>query len=141
MKSGTYPMIGRICRFLYPTVRPSIIAWPLEGLRSVARTLIVVVFPAPLGPMKPKQSPSLIVRFSEASATSSPYRFVRLIVSIIAIGLGAPCGLGVAGGARGESPMREGDQPVRGSLSSDGSPDGPVEPSGCLTIGGESGRG
>ncbi len=42
------------------------------GLRRVARILMVVVFPAPLGPMKPKHSPCSMVRLRESSATSSP---------------------------------------------------------------------
>ncbi len=36
---------------------PSMKARPDVGLRSVASILIVVVFPAPFGPMKPKISP------------------------------------------------------------------------------------
>src|SRR3954463_13922715 len=55
-------------------------ASPQVGWSSVARILIVVVLPAPLGPMKPKQSPSLISRLRFDSATSVPYRFVRLTV-------------------------------------------------------------
>src|SRR3954464_3507756 len=58
-------------------------ASPQVGCSSVARTLIVVVLPAPLGPMKPKQSPSLISRLRFDSATSVPYRLVRLTVLII----------------------------------------------------------
>src|SRR5687768_17867379 len=63
-------------------------ASPHVGWSSVARILIVVVLPAPLGPMNPKQSPSLISRFRFDTATSVPYRFVRLTVLIItAIGV------------------------------------------------------
>src|SRR3982750_3156030 len=59
-------------------------ASPQVGWRSVPRILIVVVLPAPLGPMKPKQSPSLISRFRFDNATSVPYRLVRLTVLITA---------------------------------------------------------
>src|SRR3954465_1545145 len=59
-------------------------ASPHVGWSSVARIFIVVVLPAPLGPMKPKQSPSLISRFRFDSATSVPYRFVRLTVLMTA---------------------------------------------------------
>src|SRR5690606_34951392 len=58
-------------------------ASPQVGLSRVARILMVVVLPAPLGPMKPKQSPCWIVRLRLLSAVSSPYFLVRLIVSII----------------------------------------------------------
>src|SRR5262245_23058240 len=62
---------------------PSMRASPQVGLSSVARILMVVVFPAPLGPMKPKHAPCSIVRFRLFRATSSPYVLVRLIVSIM----------------------------------------------------------
>src|SRR3954465_443092 len=45
---------------------------------------MVVDLPAPLGPMKPKQSPSLISRLRFERATSVPYRLVRLTVLITA---------------------------------------------------------
>src|ERR1700678_2886966 len=45
---------------------------------------MVVVLPAPLGPMKPKQSPSWISRLRLDSATSVPYRLVRLTVLMTA---------------------------------------------------------
>src|SRR6516162_3397811 len=58
-------------------------ASPQVGFRSVARMRMVVVLPAPLGPMNPYTSPrsSLIVR--RFSAYRSPYIFVRSRVSII----------------------------------------------------------
>src|SRR5204863_955233 len=59
-------------------------ASPQVGWSRVARILIVVVFPAPLGPMNPKQSPSLISRLRFDKATSVPYRLVRLTVLITA---------------------------------------------------------
>jgi hypothetical protein len=49
--------------------------WPL----SICR---VVVLPAPLGPMKPKSSPCLMVREISSIAVSLPNRLVRACVSI-----------------------------------------------------------
>ncbi len=43
---------------------------------------IVVVLPAPLGPMKPKTSPLSSFKFNDFTANSSPYFFVRSRVSI-----------------------------------------------------------
>ena len=58
-KSGTYPII----RFNFPTdssiSSPPIITLPLSAARSPAMILMVVVFPAPLGPTKPYRAPSL----------------------------------------------------------------------------------
>ncbi len=44
---------------------------------------MVVLLPAPLGPMNPKQSPSWISRLRFDRATNVPYRLVRLTVLII----------------------------------------------------------
>ena len=44
---------------------------------------IVVVFPAPLGPMKPKISPFATERFRWSTARVLPYRLVRFVNSII----------------------------------------------------------
>src|SRR6185437_7316222 len=41
-------------------------------MTRVVRTPMVVVLPAPLGPMSPKNSPSLTTRSSPSSATVSP---------------------------------------------------------------------
>ena len=49
----------------------------------MARIRIVVVLPAPLGPMKPNTSPRLSFRSIDLMANSSPYFFVRSRVSII----------------------------------------------------------
>ena len=46
-------MIGRISAFWYPITFPSTRASPQEGFKSVDKIFIVVVFPAPFGPMKP----------------------------------------------------------------------------------------
>src|SRR3954469_22799133 len=62
-----------------PATRPS----PEVGRKRVARNRIVVLLPAPLGPMKPKTSPLPIVKLRSSTATKSPYRFVNLTTSII----------------------------------------------------------
>lgn len=42
----------------------------------------VVVLPAPLGPMKPKSSPDLMVMDRSSTAVSSPNRLVRACVTM-----------------------------------------------------------
>jgi hypothetical protein len=44
--------------------------------------LMVVVFPAPLGPRKPKHSPSSISNDMPSTAVKSPYLLVRLFATI-----------------------------------------------------------
>ena len=44
---------------------------------SVPSVRTVVVFPAPLGPRKPKTSPRPISKETSSNATRSPKRFVR----------------------------------------------------------------
>src|SRR6185503_12536669 len=63
--------------------KPHTVASPQVGLRSVARMRMVVVLPAPLGPMNPYTSPRSSLRVSRLSAYRSPYIFVRSRVSII----------------------------------------------------------
>jgi hypothetical protein len=41
---------------------PSMLALPLVGLRIVISMLMVVVFPAPFGPKKPKISPCFTLK-------------------------------------------------------------------------------
>ena len=53
-----------------PAGLPSTSATPAVGLISPRSSLIVVVFPLPLGPSKPKISPFFTVRFSPASAVT-----------------------------------------------------------------------
>src|SRR6516162_576865 len=65
---------------------PQTLASPQEGFSSVARMRIVVVLPAPLGPMKPYTSPRSSFSVSRFRAYSSPYIFVRSRVSIIGVG-------------------------------------------------------
>jgi hypothetical protein len=47
----------------------------------VVNILITVVFPAPLGPNKPKTSPDSTERVSPSTAVSAPKRRVREVVS------------------------------------------------------------
>ena len=51
---------------------PLTIPSPLVALSSVARKRIVVLLPAPLGPIKPNISPGSIFKFKQLTATSSP---------------------------------------------------------------------
>jgi len=60
---------------------PSTSALPAVGRRMSSRSRIVVVLPAPLGPMKPKTSPRSTVRSSSSTAVSDPKRFVSPTVS------------------------------------------------------------
>jgi len=61
--------------------RPSTVAVPEVGISSVVRILIVVVLPAPLGPSRPKSSPSGTASDRPSSATTSFRR--RLIVPVV----------------------------------------------------------
>src|SRR4051812_49543862 len=60
-------------------MRPS----PEVGRSRVARNRIVVLLPAPLGPMKPKISPLPMEKLRSSTATKSPYRLVKLVTSIM----------------------------------------------------------
>src|ERR1017187_3249928 len=59
-------------------------ARPDVGLSRPASSLIVVVFPAPLGPRNAKNGPWGILRLRSSTATRLPYLFVRCSVRIIA---------------------------------------------------------
>src|SRR5262245_45829218 len=63
---------------------PQTYASPCVGLRSVARIFIVVVFPAPLGPIKPNKSPAARSSSIDWMAYISPYFLVRSTVLITA---------------------------------------------------------
>ena len=52
----------------WPAIHPS----PDVGRKSVARNRMVVLLPAPLGPMKPKIWPLPIVKLRSSTATNSP---------------------------------------------------------------------
>src|SRR3990172_5120188 len=58
---------------------------PASGLRSPTKILIVVVFPAPFGPMSPMISPSWASRNSPWSATVPSYAFQSSWISTAAV--------------------------------------------------------
>src|SRR5450755_2709681 len=58
------------------TSKPPTTARPEVGAISPHSTLMVVDFPAPLGPRKPKISPGCTSRFKSATAVKSPKRLV-----------------------------------------------------------------
>ena len=62
---------------------PPIVAVPFVGLVNVASIRMVVVFPAPFGPSKPKISHSLTSNEMLSTAVKSPNFFVRFFTSII----------------------------------------------------------
>src|SRR4051794_17328840 len=62
---------------------PQTLASPQLGLSRVARMRMVVVLPAPFGPMNPYTSPWSSLSVSRSSANSSPYFFVRSRHSIM----------------------------------------------------------
>src|SRR5438045_1982096 len=75
----------RICSGWRTTSIPLTRAVPAVGISSVASILIVVVLPAPLGPMKPKMSPCSSSRHRSLTAGSglSLYSLRRCLISII----------------------------------------------------------
>src|SRR5258708_6398447 len=68
-----------------PRINDRISAEPAEAGRKPVRMRMVVVFPAPLGPRKPRISPSFTEKFRPSIATRSRYLLVRFLTSIIAI--------------------------------------------------------
>src|SRR5579871_909232 len=74
----------RICSGWRTTSMPSISAMPAEGMSRVASILIVVVLPAPLGPIKPKMSPRSNSSERSLTATRSLYSLRRCLISTIA---------------------------------------------------------
>ena len=65
---------------------------------------MVVLLPAPLGPMKPKTSPLPIDRFKSSTATNSPYRLVKWLTSIMNEDSPGRSGVRVPGSAAGPGP-------------------------------------
>lgn len=63
------------------------LADPNEGFANPMRILIVVVFPAPLGPKKPKIEPFVTFRSRLSTAVTSPNFFERLSSSIALVNL------------------------------------------------------
>src|SRR5882672_8932118 len=72
------PKRSRSARVFAPPVHriPRISTSPRSGAVSPSRISMVVVFPAPLGPSRPKHSRALTVRSSSAIATTPAYRLV-----------------------------------------------------------------
>ncbi len=64
------------------TSNPEIKASPDVGFSKVVRIIIVVLFPAPLGPKKPKISPFSTENETSFTAITSPKDLVRDLVSI-----------------------------------------------------------
>ena len=64
------------------TSNPEINASPEVGLSNVVKIIIVVLFPAPLGPKKPKISPFLTEKDMSFTAITSPKDLMRDLVSI-----------------------------------------------------------
>src|SRR6202035_3235526 len=56
---------------------------PVVALSSVVRKRIVVLLPAPLGPMKPNSSPASIFSVNPSTAVKSPYFLPKLVSSIM----------------------------------------------------------
>jgi hypothetical protein len=64
------------------TSKPAIKAFPDVGFSKVVKIIIVVLFPAPLGPKNPKISPFCTEKETSFTATRSPKDLVRDVVSI-----------------------------------------------------------
>ncbi len=60
---------------------PAILAEPDVGGRSVVSILIIVLFPAPFAPNRPKIVPDGMARSTPSTATSDPKRRVSFVVS------------------------------------------------------------
>src|SRR3990172_1785893 len=65
------PMLARTLSSSLRTSKPLIDMLPESGMSSVVRHLISVVFPAPLGPRSPKNSPSWMSRLTSFSASTA----------------------------------------------------------------------
>src|SRR6266481_16431 len=70
-------MFCRISSDCVATSNPPTVARPEVGASSPHRMRIVVDFPAPLGPRKPKTSPCATSSETLSTATKSPKRFTR----------------------------------------------------------------
>tara|TARA_B110000240_G_scaffold186698_1_gene223629 strand:+ start:304 stop:693 length:390 start_codon:yes stop_codon:yes gene_type:complete len=64
------------------TSKPAIKAFPDVGFSKVVKIIIVVLFPAPLGPKNPKISPFSTEKETSFTAVRSPNDLVRDFVSI-----------------------------------------------------------
>jgi hypothetical protein len=62
---------------------PQTLIFPEVGARKPVINFMVVDLPAPFGPRNPSTSPGLTANEMSSTASKSPYRFVRLLISII----------------------------------------------------------
>src|SRR3990172_126176 len=85
MACGTTPMRALTRAFSFTTSWPMTRAAPAVGFKRVVSILMRVVLPAPLGPRRPKNSPSGTSRLTPPNAVSSPYFLTRSVVSIARI--------------------------------------------------------
>src|SRR5512143_4057607 len=74
-----YPIWALIPSAWVRTSKPATVPVPADGLTRPQSIRIVVDFPAPLGPRKPKISPRATSRLMSLTATKSPKRFVRFL--------------------------------------------------------------
>src|SRR5579863_4987355 len=86
MPSGTTPIWRLTSTGCASRSRPRISIFPELGASSPVNILIVVDFPAPLGPRKPKNCPGATRRSTPSTATSSPKRRVRPCVQMVGAG-------------------------------------------------------
>src|ERR1039457_4889239 len=76
-----YPMFRRTSSGCFPTSNPLTDACPEVGVNSPHSIRMVVDFPAPLGPRKPKISPFLTRSETWSTATNAPNVFTRSSIS------------------------------------------------------------
>ena len=71
------PMDSRTLAGCFLMSKPLTVAVPAVGSSSVASIFMIVVFPAPLGPKRPKISPFSMLMLRSSTAVIFPYFFVR----------------------------------------------------------------
>src|SRR4029077_4388249 len=79
--SGMYPISRLIFRGFAPQSTPATVAVPDVGRARPTRILMVVVLPAPFGPMNPRICPRPTDSVSRSSARNDPYFLVNSRVS------------------------------------------------------------
>src|SRR6266849_1544382 len=98
MPSGTTPICRLTSTGLAMRSSPRIWMRPAVGASRPVSILMVVDFPAPLGPRKPKNWPAATRRFTSSTATSSPKRRVKPSVAMAGASMEFPTLAQVAGG-------------------------------------------
>src|SRR6516225_4641980 len=88
-RSGMNPMIAFAPLGSFAMSMPPIFTWPAVGCRIPAIMRSVVVFPAPLGPRKPKSCPAGTCRSIASTAVNEPYFLVSPLISIIEVEVGS----------------------------------------------------